>query len=205
MKGFIAAFSYIFHPLFIPVYATLFYFAIAHSFFYNNEIYLIFIQVLIVTVLLPICVFFLLRSLGRIKSKVMLDNRERLVPLSIYALLLFFMVQYSFSMFRVAELYFYFIGILVTTLSALFLALLKHKASLHMAGIASLTMFIISISAYYHIHLLYLIIFLVLCCGFVSSSRLQTGKHSFGETVLGLLIGIIPQIALWYFWLLPNA
>ena len=204
MQKLIRSFSYIFHPLFVPVYATLFYFVIARSYFYPHELFLIFIQVLILTVLLPISLFYLLRSLGLIRSKIMLDKKERRLPLAFYAILLFILIKHSFSTFVVPELYYYFLGSLISTTLALALLLSGFKASLHMMAIASLTVFIVSISAYYHIRFLNLIAFFVVCCGFVASSRLLAKAHSLGELALGTLIGILPQVGLWYIWLLPS-
>lgn len=203
MKKFLAIFSYLFHPLFVPVYATLFYFLVANTFFYKHEIYLAFIQILIVTVLLPLSIFYLLKSLGMLKTR-MFDNKERRLPLAIYALLLLFLIKYSLSIVVIPELYYYFTGCLISTVLALALVLTGHKASLHMMAMASLTIFIISISAYYHITFLYLIAFFVLCTGIVGTSRMQAKEHSFGEIVLGSLLGVIPQIGLWFIWLLPS-
>jgi len=203
MKKFLALFSYLFHPLFVPVYATLFYFIVANTFFYKHEIYLAFIQILIVTVLLPLSIFYLLRSLGMLKTR-MFDKKERRVPLAIYALLLLFLIKYSLSIIVIPELYYYFTGCLISTVLALALVLTGHKASLHMMAMASLTIFVISISSYYHIKFLNLIAFIILCSGIVGSSRLQAKEHSLGEVALGTLLGIIPQVGLWFIWLLPS-
>ncbi|RWX03502.1 hypothetical protein [Flavobacterium cerinum] len=203
MKKFLAFFSYIFHPIFIPVYATLFYFLIANSFFYKHEIYLTFIQVLILTVLLPLSLFYLLRSLGFLKSN-MNESKERRLPLAIYSLLLLALIKYSLSIVVIPELYYYFLGTLISTVVALALLLTGHKASLHMIAISSFTLFIISISAYYHIRFLNVIAFFIICSGLVASSRLQAKNNSVGEVILGTLIGIIPQVGLWFLWLLPS-
>lgn len=203
MKKILPVFSYVFHPLFIPVYATLFYFFITRPFFYDHEIYLVFVQVLILTVLLPLSIFYLLRSLGLIASKMILDNKERRLPLACQAVLLVILIKYSLSASVLPELYYYFTGYFISTLLALGLLLFKHKASLHMLGVTSLTLFIISISVYYHIQFLYLIAFFILCIGFTASSRLQAKAHSLGELVLGVLTGALPQVILWYLWLMP--
>ncbi len=203
MKKFLAVFSYLFHPLFIPVYATLFYFFITRSYFYDHEIYLIFVQVVILTVLVPLCIFYLLRSLGLISSKMILNDKERRIPLACQAILLFILIKYSLSASVLPELYYYFTGCLISALFCLALVLVKHKASLHMLGVTTLTLFIISISLYYHIQLLYLIAFFVMCIGFTASSRLQAKAHTMNELILGILAGAVPQVLLWYLWLVP--
>jgi hypothetical protein len=203
MKKLLQAFSYIFHPIFIPAYATLFYFLITRSQFYQLKIWFVFMQVLILTVFLPISIFYLLRSLGHIKLKVPTPKELRLM-LAIYALLLLFLIKYTLSVFIVPEIYYYFVGLLISTVLALLLHFLNHKASLHMLFIASLTLFIVSISGYYHLQFINLIAFFVVCTGIVGSSRLQARAHSFGEVILGALLGIIPQVGLWFIWLLPS-
>lgn len=204
MKKVLPVFSYVFHPLFVSVYATLFYFLITKNFFYQHEIYLIFLQVLILTVLLPISMYYLLNSLGLIKSKMLLDKKERRLPLTFQAILLFVLIKHSFSALVIPELYYYFFGYLISTMLALILVLFHYKASLHLMGVTALTTFAISISAYYHIQFLGLIAFFVLCIGFTASSRLQAKAHTQGELLLGFLLGAIPQVGLWFIWLIPS-
>lgn len=203
MRRILPAFSYIFHPLFISVYATLFYFVVTKNFFYEHEIYLAFLQVLILTVLLPVSMYYLLRSLGLIKTKMLLDKGERKLPLAFQALLLVILIKHSFSILVIPELFYYFLGYLISTLLMLILALFRFKASLHMMGISALTVFTISISAYYHIYLLNLIAFFIVCMGFTASSRLLSEEHTMKDIVLGSLLGIVPQAALWFIWLMP--
>jgi hypothetical protein len=203
MKRLLPLFSYIFHPLFISVYATLFYFVITQNFFYHHEIYLVFIQVLILTILLPVSLYYLLRSLGIIKSKNHLQREERKMPLACYSVLLFILLNQSFSTVVVPELYYFFLGIFISTMLALIFALFSYKPSLHMMGITALTAFIISISAYYHITFLNFIAFLVVCTGFMASSRLYKNHNNISEVILGMLLGLLPQIGLWFIWLVP--
>jgi hypothetical protein len=203
MKKLLPVFSYLFHPLFVPAYATLFYFVIAKDFFYQHEIYLVFLQVLILTLLLPMSVFYLLRSLSLVKTKILHDAKERRLPLAFYAILLLILIKYSFSALVVPELYYYFVGMLISTAMALIFILFGYKASLHMSAISAFTIFVISISAYYHIGFLNVIAFFIVCSGFVASSRLQTGTTTLREIALGAAIGVLPQIGLWSFWLMP--
>lgn len=203
MEKFIRLFSYLFYPMFIPSYATLFYFLLAGKYFTNNELYLIFIQVLILTILLPVSIFYLLRSLGMVSSRMLSDKKERKLPLAINCLLLLMLTEYSFKEFHVKELYFYFLGLLISFSGALIMILRHVKASLHMMGIASLTAFAISLSMYYHVRLVVVIAFLIMCCGYVAASRLQAKAHTPAELIIGTFLGIVPQVALWYAWLIP--
>jgi hypothetical protein len=203
MVRFLKSFSYIFHPLLIPVYATLFYFFVTKSYFHGPEIYLVFVQVLILTVLLPVSLYYLFKSLGFLKSKMKLDLKERRLTLAIYSLLLLMLTEYSLKEVPVPELYYYFLGMLISIVMALALVLAKQKASLHMLAISSLAMFIISISGYYHVRFISTLAVIILCCGLVASSRLLARAHTLNELALGTLVGIVPQVGLWFIWLLP--
>ena len=64
LKKVLPLFSYIYHPIFISIYGTLFYFLVSPSYEYIplNKVYLILIQVAILTLLLPLSLYFLFVS-----------------------------------------------------------------------------------------------------------------------------------------------
>jgi hypothetical protein len=78
---------------------------------------------------------------------------------------------------------------------------LRIKASLHMVAISALTIFIIGLSIHNQTRNINGIAFLVLMNGFVASSRLEMKAHTPKELVIGLLLGIIPQLILLHLWL----
>ncbi len=201
-KKILPFFSYLFHPLFISVYAALFYFFVTRSFFYPYEIFLILFQISILTVFLPISMYFLLKSLGLAKSSIMLhEKKERRLPLAFQAMFFLILTQHSFSTVVVPELYYFFLGALISTLLTLLLIVFHFKASIHMIGITGMTLFIIGISIHYGIPLVSLVSFFIISIGLVASSRLYMQAHSMKELLVGIVVGAIPQLSLWYFWL----
>ena len=201
-KKMLPFFSYLFHPLLVSLYGAVFYFCIAKGFYYPHEIYLTLIQITILTVFLPISTYFLLKSLGLIRSGIMLnETRERRLPLAFQCMFFLVLTQHSFSTVVVQELYYFFTGALISSFLALLLAIFHIKASLHMIGISGLTLFIAGISLHFGLPLLYLIAFFIVMNGFVASSRLYMNAHSIAEIAIGTLVGMLPQIGLWYFWL----
>ncbi|ESU24448.1 hypothetical protein FEDK69T_08950 [Flavobacterium enshiense DK69] len=201
-KKILPFFSYLFHPLFISVYAALFYFFVTRSFFYPYEIFLILFQISILTVFLPISMYFLLKSLGLAKSSIMLhEKKERRLPLAFQAMFFLILTQHSFSTVVVPELYYFFLGALISTLLTLLLIVFHFKASIHMIGITGITLFIIGISLHYGIPFVSLVAFFIVSTGLVASSRLYMQAHSMKELLVGILVGAIPQLSLWYFWL----
>jgi len=194
-------FSYLFHPVFIPIYATLFYLFSNHSYFLNKEKYLVLLQVTVITFIIPIMFFFLLRLTGKITSIMVPELSERKFPLVIQCFLIILLVRKSITLELYPELHFFFLGALVSTLIALSLLFFNTKVSLHMMGISALAFFVFGLSLHHHNPNTLLIIFLVLMNGFVASSRLTMKAHTPKELIIGVLLGSIPQILLLLIWL----
>jgi hypothetical protein len=201
LKKILPVFSYIFHPIFVSIYGTLFYFLITHSFFYNSQIIVTIVQVTILTLLLPVSMYFLFRSLGVVTSFTEASISERKMPIAVQALLLFVLIKFSVSKDTVGELYFFFLGGFFSSVVVLASVILKFKASLHMIGISALTCFIYGISLYYQIPFINLIAFCIVCMGFVATSRLYMKAHTYLELIAGIIIGAAPQIFLFQYWL----
>lgn len=203
LKKILPIFSYIYHPIFISIYGTLFYFLVSPSYDYIpiSKVYLILIQVTILTLLLPLSLYFLFVSLGIISSFTEASLKERKIPITIQVLLLFFLLKLNISLEELPELYYFFLGGFISSLLALFSVLIKFKVSLHMIGISSLSAYIFSLATMYEIPLVNSVALSIICVGLVASSRLYMKSHTEIELLVGLLIGIFSQVSLWYFWL----
>ncbi|MFD2908820.1 hypothetical protein ACFSX9_08730 [Flavobacterium ardleyense] len=201
LKKILPVFSYIFHPIFISVYGALFYFLITQNFFYPNQIYVMLVQITIITLLLPLSIYFLFRSLGLVTSFTEAPIKERRMPIAIQAVLLLVLLRFSVSKEITVELYYFFIGALISAVLSLTSVLLNFKCSLHMIGITALTAFIYGLSVYYKLPFVSLFAFCIVCMGLVASSRLYMKAHTYTELVVGLLIGLLPQLFLYRFWL----
>jgi hypothetical protein len=201
LKKILPLFSYIFHPVFIPLYATIYYLILNFSNFGSQEKYFVLSQILIITLLIPILFFFILRYSGRIGSIMVPVISERKLPLLIQCFLLIILVRNSITVERYTELHFFLLGALFSTLIAMLLLFIKTKASLHMIGISALTLFSFALTIHYQTQNVGLIIFLILMNGFVASSRLVMKAHTTKELIIGILLGSIPQILLLFLWL----
>lgn len=201
MKKILPAFSYVFHPLFISVYAVLLFFLFGNHFFQYPDIYLVIIQIVIITIFIPVTFYYLLLSMGKVDSIMLAKRNQRIIPLIIHAILLYILIKKSITVENFPELHFFFLGSLMSTFLALVMIYFEQKVSLHMIGITALTVFTIGISLHFQVRLIFPIVSLILCNGFVASSRLEMKAHTPTELILGSLIGIIPQIGLFYFWL----
>ena len=201
MKKTLPFFSYLFHPIFIPLLGTVFY-VLLDGRYLTLPLYLIlFLQIIIITFLLPIAFFYLLRTFGKIENIMLSDISQRKIPLLMQIMLFAVLIEKSITYERFPSLYFFFVGGLLTTIFAFLLLFVKVKASIHMIGISSLTVYIIGLSIHNEVNTIYLVAFFVIMNGVVASSRLVMEAHSKKELLIGFLCGVIPQLALLYFWL----
>jgi len=115
-----------------------------------------------------------------------------------YAIIIIKMV---FSSYQSPEMYYFFVGVLFTTISALVLVLFNFKVSLHQMGVAGVTMFLIALSVHFNKNYLLEIGIFFLINGWVASSRLDTKSHTILELLTGFFIGLIPQIVMLNYWL----
>ncbi|MFV8322100.1 hypothetical protein [uncultured Flavobacterium sp.] len=201
MKKILPLFSYVFHPIFIPAMATMFYLSFNDAEFVNQEKLFVFFQVLVVTVILPSLVFLLLRTAGNIDSIMLAEVSQRKIPLILHCFLLILLVKKSITIDRYPELHFFLLGALLSTILALILLFANIKASLHMIAISSLTVFIIGLSLHLQLQNTFIIAVLILLNGFVASSRLEMKAHTNKELVIGFILGAVPQLLLLVLWL----
>lgn len=180
--------------------ATLLYFYYGTSYSLFSNIYLIIIQTTLITVIIPILLFFLLFLFRQVDSLMVADINQRKIPLMFQITLFFYLIKRIIRPEYFNELYFCFLASILSTFLAFILLFFKQKASLHMLGITSLTTFALLLSYHTQYNFIYLIAFLIFCCGAVASSRLVMKAHDGKELVLGTLIGVIPQLIMAFVW-----
>lgn len=201
MKLLLKLASYLFHPLWMPFAGSLLYFLVTPRFFPEPVVQAKLMAIAIMTVFIPIVFHFLLKTLGMVSTPFLKEVTERNWPLLFYMALIIVTLRFILDTFDYPELYYYFQAILFSTLVALILVWAKLKISLHMMGLAGISMFIIALSANYHLDLIYTISFLFAVTGLTATSRLHYKAHNFRELSLGYFIGLIPQIIVLKFWL----
>lgn len=201
MKLFVKLGSYLFHPLLMPIMGTAIYFYITPRFLESELVKANLFAIGIVTIIMPIVLFFLLKSLGQVESIFLRDVKERKFPLMLQCILLLLIIKVVFNPYDNPELYYFFIGALFSAFAALIMVLFKIKVSLHQIGVAGVLMFLVGLSAHFKVNLLVSISFFLFVNGWVASSRLQNNDHTNSELVLGLFLGAIPQLILFNMWL----
>lgn len=201
MNYFLKSAAYIFHPLLMPLIGARLYFSLTPRFIEPQIINAKTYAIIIITILIPLISFFLLKNLGLVKSIKLKEVQERKFPLMVQTLLILVIIKMVFSSYQTPEMYYFFVGVLFSTLSALILVLFNFKASLHQMGVAGVTMFLIALSVHFNKNYLLEIGVFFLINGWVASSRLETKSHTIPELVTGFIIGVIPQIILVNYWL----
>ncbi|MFB9078372.1 hypothetical protein ACFFLS_16295 [Flavobacterium procerum] len=201
MKKILPFFSYLLHPIFISTYAALFYLFYKGDLFSIQEKYFVLVQILIITAIVPVLFFLLLRSTGHVKSVMLPEVTERRIPLILQCFLYILLVKRSIVILRYPELHFFFLGALFSSICAVICSLFKIKASLHMLAISSFTVFVIGLNIHLQLHNPYWPALLILLTGITASSRLEMKAHSVKELLIGLLIGIMPQLLFLPLWL----
>ncbi len=201
MKKILPFFSYLFHPIFIPLLGTFFYVLLDNHYFSLIQCVILFLQIIIITIFLPITFFYLLRTFGKVDTVMLSDISQRKIPLLLQIMLFSVLIYKNITAELFHGLYFFFLGGIFSTAIAFLLLYAKAKASIHMIGMSSLTVFLIGLSIHNQINTIHTVAFLIIMNGVVASSRLVMKAHTNKELLLGFLCGTIPQGILLYFWL----
>lgn len=159
------------------------------------------ISIFILTVVLPILLYYLLRTLQKVDSIYLESTKERIIPLILNSIIIVLVMRRIVPVSEVMELYYFFLGILLSTVACLILAVLKFKASIHMIAVGGIFMFFIALSIHFSININGTIALMFILTGAVASSRLYLKAHDNIELVIGFFIGIVPQLIMLNYWL----
>ncbi len=199
VKHLLKPFSYIFHPIFISIYGAILYFLFTANTNYLSEIYLSCIQIFILTVLLPLSFYSLLKVFKKIQSFTEATLEERRLPIFIQLVLVYLLLKFTLLETHFPELFKFFQAGFISAFLVFISVMLRFKASLHMIGCTSLAVFVLMFTSYLAIPALNTVAYLILCMGFVASSRLYMKAHTPIELIVGIVIGGLPQILVWFY------
>ncbi|ASV29527.1 hypothetical protein [Maribacter cobaltidurans] len=201
MKFFFKVISFIFHPIFAPIAGTIAYFLSTPKYspleLQSGNI----LPIFILTVIIPIIAFLILKNLGVANTVFLNSVSERKYPLLIHIILLGLILIKVIPNNYIAELYFYFVGLIGAAFCCLFLLYFNFKTSLHSVGISGILMYLINLSIHFEINIVIAIGLMTFFTGIVSSARLYLKAHTKSEVIVGLLIGLLTQLLTVKFWL----
>ncbi|NRR92192.1 hypothetical protein HSX10_11500 [Winogradskyella undariae] len=202
MKDFILkSVSFIFHPLIMPLLGLLFFFSKTPRYIPLHVMKAKIFSIVILTIILPILLFFLLKTINKVNSIYLKSTRERLIPLFINCIIIALILIRVLTPNEIIELHYFFLGILCSSLICFILAVLKIKASIHMIAASGFFMFAVALSLHYHINISGTIALMCIIMGAIATSRLHLKAHTNQELIIGIFTGFTPQLILLNYWL----
>lgn len=185
----------------MPLIAVVFYMSKAPRYIPEPIIKAKLISISILTVFLPILLFSLLKTLKKVDSIYLENVKQRIIPLVLNCIIAVLIIVRVIPPTEFIELYYFFVGVLLSSLTCLILVFLNYKASIHMVASGGVLMFFIALSLHFSINISESIALMCLIVGAIASSRLHLKAHTKTELVIGLITGIIPQLILIKYWL----
>lgn len=180
---------------------TLAYLAISPIHYSESQVLYLCLQVSLLTIFIPLAIYYWLKTMGKADSVMLQKVAQRRIPLFISCILLYLLTFKSITQAALPELHFFLLGGLLSNILTFLYLFMKVKASIHQMGIAALSCFVMGLSVHYQVDLSYGIALLLLLNGLVASSRLAMQAHTYQELAIGLGLGALPQVALWWYWL----
>jgi hypothetical protein len=192
--------SYLFHPLFVPIYVCLFFLYEARLFPDKTDWQktIVLIQFFIYYTLLPLMTVLLSRGLGFVSSVQLKTQRDRIIPF-IVCEIFYFWAWYVFKNLHFHKLVVMF-GLAVFLACSLGLILNSFlKISMHAisVGVVSALLFIAGMTTDMSFGI-YICIGLLMA-GLTATARLIDSNHTEKEIYMGFFVGVLCQLVAYYF------
>ncbi|WP_295981733.1 hypothetical protein [uncultured Algibacter sp.] len=201
MDKLLKSISYVFHPLIMPLLGVIFYFSKSPRYIPFDIIQAKMVSLFILTVILPILLYLLLKTVGVVNTINLETTKERIYPLLLNGIVILIVLQRILTPTQAIELYFFFVGILISNMACLLLVIMKFKASIHMIAVSGVFMFFIALSIHFSININGTLALMCIIMGAIATSRLHLKAHTYKELILGVFIGLMPQLILVSYWL----
>jgi hypothetical protein len=192
--------SYLFHPLFLPVYMGWFFIHVLRLFPEQDAWHqdLLLIQFFVNYTLLPLVTLLLAKGLGFVNSIYLKTQKDRIIPY-VASGIFYFWIWYVFKnqhfpdsivMFSLAVFIASSIGLIVNS---------YFKVSMHALSIGVILTFMSILTFQYSTNLGPYLAIAFLIGGLVCSARLINADHNPFEVYAGLFLGMIAQLLAWLF------
>jgi hypothetical protein len=192
--------SYIFHPLFLPVYLGYFFIYILRLFPEQDAWHQ---TVLLLTfflnyTLLPAVSLLLLKGLGFVSSIYLNTQKDRIIPFVITGIFYFWVWWVFKNMHYPDEIQMFGLAAFITS-SAGLIANSFFKISMHALSLGVITALMMIISFDFSTNFGPYLIITFLVTGLVCTSRLVNTDHTPFEVYAGLFVGMLCQLIAWHF------
>ncbi|MBN1116745.1 MAG: hypothetical protein JXA77_06055 [Bacteroidales bacterium] len=189
--------SVLFHPIFMPLLGI---FIIFNSGIYEAHLawevkkYTYLISSLF-SILMPVSFITMLLFLNQVQNFEMTERRERVIPLFLTTVSLFFLYFFLQRVLPIKIIQ----GFCFATaaISALLLIIsLRFKISMHLIALGGITGLILAISKVFQADLFYIFMLFLLISGLVASSRYYLKAHTLTELSSGYLVGFAGSLSI---------
>jgi hypothetical protein len=194
--------SVLFHPLFVPIYFVwflLFIHPLAFIGFSSVQKFQTLVIVCINLTIFPLVSVLLLKALGFIDSIYLKTQKDRIIPYIACGIFFF----WAFTVFKEQTKYpiilvVFILGIFLASSAAL-LANIYFKVSMHAIGMGGLLGIFAILFYNNNLSMAWPLALVLIVSGMVCTARLLLNTHTPKDIYVGLLIGIVTQIAANYF------
>ena len=189
-------FSYIFHPIFVPLYAIAFLVYIHPSYFSGfsakSKLYTILISGYNL-IFYPLLSIVLLKALGFIDSVFLRTKRDRIIPYMACGIFFF----WAYTVFKKQDMYpaimsSFVLGVFLAA-SAGLIANIYYKVSMHAIAMGGWLGLFLVIAKSNSMLMTWPIALVLLCTGIVCTARFLISDHTEKDIYSGLAIGLLSQ------------
>jgi hypothetical protein len=192
--------SWVFHPLWIPLFALLLIFQLETLSVYliaDKVKWLIIGMVLMATLVFPLLIIMLFVRKGLVSSIKMERREERLYPY-LLMMVVYYVMYLLFGSIKLPVI----VNGLFLCVSLVILCVIIiniwWKVSIHTASIGGVTGIFTAIAIRYELDLLFLIALMMLISGLVGFARLKLNAHKPAQVYVGFLAGMMVSIVLYF-------
>ena len=196
LRCFAHFFSYVFHPIFIPVYAV-WYLAFVHpscfSGYNSHEKWMVIIRVAYTMVFFPLLTVWLLKRLGFIESVFLRTQKDRIIPYIASGIFYFWVYLVFRNQPQIPKILTAFTFGVFLSSSAALLANIYFKISMHAIGMGGTVGLFLIILLQNTMLMTWPLSLAFLFTGLICTSRFMVSNHTQKEIYTGLLLGIACQ------------
>jgi len=189
-------FSYILHPVFMPVWMSFVLYRLAPMSFASispSQFKLWMISLGMITVLYPLLTILLCKGLGLIKTIHMEDPKDRIIPL--IAVMIFYF--WAYWVFRNNPLPIEWKSLMLGNFWGVILVFnvnIFYKVSMHTAAAGSLLGILLVIMMRSQVNMMIPLFLGLVVAGLIGTIRMILGAHKGGQIWLGYALGIVAQV-----------
>ncbi|HEX4956717.1 MAG TPA: phosphatase PAP2 family protein [Lacibacter sp.] len=200
LKVFGIFFSYLFHPLLLIVWVSLYLLYVNDTIFLGLDSFdrlKVFLRIISTSVLLPLITVLLLKALGFIQSIQLHTQKERIIPYVACITFFFWSYYVARQLHDPAPLKAFLLTLFVSASAALIINN-YFKVSMHAIGAGSLLAFFILLLFNGKVESGVPITLAVFIAGITCTSRFIAGKHHPFDIGFGFVLGCITQLICWW-------